>query len=785
MSERPRIGRSDVIDAAVVFALTMMAVFAFRSSYGGVDFLVVAGIAALVGIGVALAGVAFRFPLIVTLAIATAVYVTLGPILALAHYTASGFVPTPTSMREALTSAVTGWKELVTTAPPVGSTGDLMILPVVVAMLSACGGLLLAHRFRYAAPAVVLPFVVLGLGIATGTKDPVSVIAHGAVFVAVVIAWLAWREQQRRPLLEGAGTHVRQVVAGTAVLSLAAVGGFLFAPSMPGAEASGRDIWRQTVVPPFDPRQYPSPLNGYRDFVKMDVLEDGTRAEPEVMFTVEGLPEGLPIRMATMDSWDGLVWQVSGGDRENPSLRDSGSFERIGARLDPDVDGEIAEVAITIAAYKDVWIPDVGEVLELRFTGSADGPERDRALNNSFRYNRATDTAATVIRLQRGDRYEMTVRLPVVLDEMTGQVLDPDIQRIGQARAIDEIPQVLATPDLLVISETTVRLDRVRDLMVNTGAYSDGDIDAGHIRARAGHSAARLTNFVAGFPRRPFVGNAEQYASTYALLFRQLDSLPTRVVMGFLPSAGSVSGPVEVLSTEADAWVEVPIQDVGWVGIYPTPSRDQLSSTTSAPQQPEPDYRTQNPPPPPLLDPEFDQPAKASGDAKAPDDPDETADQSFDDQSEANEPIISGRTVKWAGIAASPLIIFGLLAFVVIGLKVIRRRRRQRRGRPDQRIANGWREVTDLAVDLGRPVPDATTRREAANFVGSETLALAHRTDTAVWGGDYLTDEQVDAYWAQLRSTLDAMKSEVGPLDRLKAAVSWQSLRRRPKAART
>jgi hypothetical protein len=65
-----------------------------------------------------------------------------------------------------------------------------------------------------------------------------------------------------------------------------------------------------------------------------------------VMFTVEGLPVDVPVRLATMDAYDGLVWQVSAGDAEEPSLDNSGAFERVGASIPPEYDGDLADVVI-------------------------------------------------------------------------------------------------------------------------------------------------------------------------------------------------------------------------------------------------------------------------------------------------------------------------------------------------------------------------------------------------------------------------------------------------------
>lgn len=764
-----------------VLAFVLVALWSFRSSYGGIRFMTVGAIACVAAILVVHFGSRLRLPWVLTGLAAVVVYASTASVLALGYQCLGGAVPTPQSLLNSLTSAATAWKELLTTAPPVGTLGDLQVVPVFAGFAAALLSYGVARGFRYVALALVPPMVVLALGIAVGTNEPVSVVVHGAVLVVVMLAWLAWREHHRRPLLEGLSGDRRRLTSGAILLGLASVAGYALAPSLPGAAAdTEREIWRQTVVPPFDPRDYPSPLAGYRDYVKLGYIADGQREPDKVMFTVEGLPEGVPLRLATMDTYDGLVWQVSGGDPDNPSLQDSGSFERVGASVPADFDGEIAEVTVTIKDYADVWIPDVGEVVSLRFTGSTEGAARDRALAESFRYNRATDTAASPLRLKAGDRYVMTVRLPPETPaDMKGQTIDPDVPRIGPHNPVGQLTQAIGTADVLVLQDTGERLDQVKELFVKTGAYSDGDIQANQIQAKAGHSNARLVEFAGGFPTIPFVGNAEQYSATYALLFRDLDHVPTRVVMGFVPDDASVDSAVDVKQTDVEAWVEIPVKDVGWVAVFPTPDRDQTSASSTAPQQPEPDYRTQNPPPPPLVDPEFDQPAKASGEAK-PLEEDEEAE-------EAPQPEQPGETLMdralsspylvGGAIVASPFVLTLLAGSAVMLLKTQRRRRRRSRGATHQRVSNGWLELTDLATDLGRPVPPLTTRREAAAFVGGNAVALAERTDAAVWGGEHLSDAHVDAYWQELSQALAAMRSEVGPIARIRASMSPRSLR--------
>ncbi len=362
--------RPELIDAGAMLVLCGIAVFAFRSSYGGTEFFVIGLAAAVLGVGLAHLAWVWKWPLLVAVAAAVVVYAVVGGAVSLRDRAIAGFVPSPGSIVAALQAIITGWKELVTTAPPVGRTGDLMVLPFLGAFTAAFAGYTTARRQRTATAARIGPAALLCVGIATGTDRPVSLVVHGCVFGALAIGWLALREHRRRPLLDGAHASGRQLVTGSAVLVAASIGGLALAPNLPFIHRESRAIWRQTVTPPFDPKQYPSPLSGYRKYVKEAAVKD------QVMFTVEGLPKGVPVRLATMDAYDGLVWQVSAGDPTHPSLNDSGSFERIGASLQPEFPGKTAEVTVTIGKYNDVWIPDVGEVISLKFTGSAGGATR-------------------------------------------------------------------------------------------------------------------------------------------------------------------------------------------------------------------------------------------------------------------------------------------------------------------------------------------------------------------------------------------------------------------------
>jgi hypothetical protein len=657
---------------------------------------------------------------------------------------------------------VAGWKELITTNPPVGGTGTLLVLPMFSGYVAALSASLLARRTKRIAISLVPIAVVLGLGIVTGTTVPVSIVVQGAVFGSVAVAWLALRNDRRRPRLEGQAAHRSRVLTGVGALLAAALLGWFVGPRLPMADASERTVWRVTVTPPFDPRQYPSPLSNYREYVKDVDVKDST------LFTIDGLPEDTLVRLATMDRYDGLVWRPS-YQPDQPATRNSGYFERMGAQIESDFGGKVVTVTVTIGSYVGVWVPDIGEVLSLRFEG---GP-RDELLNEEFRYNRATDTAASRVPLQKGDRYVMTVRLPTKKSTFEKAVITADMSLVATAENVPELTKWANTPAIQVVLDPGTRIDQYVDRMKQDGAYSDGDQDQGQAPARAGHSAYRLgTEFVGA---SALVGNAEQYASALALVLRGVDALPSRVVMGFQVT-GTGKGPVEVTGKQVDAWVEVPIDKVGWVAILPTPDRSDTALKQKSPSPPQPEYDTQVPPPPPVLEPEFDQPAQSKTGAK-PTKPDGPKAPAKPNSGDGDVVAVSRGVVIVGGVLGTLGLISALLVLGIVLAKGLRRRKRKKVGTTHERIANGWREVTDAAIDMGRPLPTTATRREAALFLDGSTVTLAERADAAVFGPDQPTDADVEQYWVDMEAMLASIHGELGLRARLNARLSLSSFR--------
>lgn len=755
-------------DAAAVTGLVLCAEYGFVSSYGGVRHLIVAAIGVVLALLVGQALIALRIPVLLGALVAVVVHIVIGGVVALPERAIAGFVPSADTITGAVHGSVRGWRELITTAPPVSGIGSLMMIPFLCGFI---GGLATYTAMRKVSdrPArlvfcIVPAAAVLAASVLTGVREPASLVVQGVVFGALAVAWMAARVELAKQRLPGAPPVWRRTGSSLGMLAIAGVIGMIVTPSLPFVHAEDRVVWRNTVTPPFDPRVHPSPLSGYRQYL----AKPEQREAP--LFRISGLPDDTLVRLATLDTYDGLAWRP-GFDDADPSDLDSGYFARVGSEIESDFGGEVVELAVTIESYTGIWVPDVGEVLSLEFEG---GP-RDRELNEAFRYNRVTDTAVVEIGLREGDRYVMTVRLPPPAGAVATQTIAFE-QPVGDTAEIENLTTwAQKLPGVLDIGDVPRRVDVIAEFMQQNGAYSDGDQERGQEPSRAGHSAVRLAEFVDA--DRGLVGNAEQYASTFALVLRSVLQVPSRVVMGFR-SENREGDVVTVTGDDVEAWVEIPIEGVGWMPVLPTPERTETALKQKSQTPPQPDYDTQTPEPPPLVEPDFDEPATSrSGlaDEAQPEEPEVAEEEA------PEEPLIS--VSPWVAVTvavlATPVVLFLLFAAVVVFVKARRRRRRRTRGRTDERIANGWSEVIDRGIDMGRPVPETATRREAALAVGPQTVPLAHRADEAVFGPVDPTDAEVEAYWAELEQALKGMRSELTIGDRVRAALNVSTIKRR------
>ncbi|WP_423462459.1 transglutaminaseTgpA domain-containing protein [Promicromonospora sp. MS192] len=752
-AEQPRaLTRLALVDVAALVVMLGAVAVGFGPVWGSLGYVLPTAGGAVVGLLVAWVGAWRRFPAVTVTALAVLAYLVLGGALALPHTTIAGVVPTLDTLRELLLGSVEGWKQFVTTVPPMRSFPDLAVVPFLLMLLVALISGTISWRAKHAVWAVVPVIAGLVGVILLGTVDPALPVVQGLVIAIVALLWGAVRVMEARVGTHSISTESSReatrrlrwyrVRTGATILTVAAVAAGFTAPVlMPHGQ---RTVLRETIVPPFDIHEFTSPLVAFRHYAK-DLREDE-------LFTVSDLPENGRIRLATLDQYDGVVYDASGDGG------DTGFYTRVGEEIATQAEGTPATFEITVSGYSGVWVPEIGSLTGVRWTG----PDATAQTDGSY-YNSTTHTAITTAGVKAGDTY--------TLDTLVTEEPGEDVLKKATIREADlpetepgALPPGLPAKTVQFTGEETdpaTKLFQIRDALQDYGVLSSG-LD-GQTPSRPGHSAERIDTLV---EEEKMVGDDEQFAVAFALMARQA-GIPARVVMGFYPDEKSEyeeGEPWKVLGSDVHAWVEVPFKEYGWVPIDAVPDeKPQI--------QPEPKSQTV-PKPPVLQDPEPpEEPDKAKAGSVEDDDKDEAENDLFD----------------W-GLLGIILLAVGIPLLLILGpivaILAYKARRRAKRRSAEQmadRISGGWHEVVDVVTDLGTTVPRGATRRESAGVIAGahevpSTLTLAHRADATVFGRGEPTQADVEAFWTEVDELVGGLRSTVGTRRRVRAALSLRSV---------
>ncbi|MCU1513803.1 MAG: hypothetical protein JWO10_893, partial [Microbacteriaceae bacterium] len=424
------------VDIAVLVVLIVLGIIGFEPSFGGYGFLV-AGLGGLVvGAGTAIVTSLFRLNTVVTILVAIILYYLFGTALAIPEQGLFGLLPTLQSLSSLTVGTVFGWSDIVTLRTPVGAPQYIAVVPYVATWLVALVSVTLATRWltrtrrtawRFGI-ALIGPVALYLAGILIGTDQPFQAGVRGIVFAALALVWLGWRRPSGGAIAQAGANRLRnRKLAGTAVVIAGAVligggGGFLLAP--PNNE---RFVLREEIKPPFDPLDYPSPLSGFRNYSKQKT--------DDVIMTVAGLKTGDVVRLATLDSFTGKLWNVTGSETQTGG---SGSFDLVGRQLpEPSfiTPVERKNVTFTIKDYDDVWIPSVGYPSSIVFTA---GDAKGQA--DSLRYSESTGTAVLTTGITKGDVYTINAEVQKVLSP-------EDLAKTPVASV--SLPPVVGSPDVV------------------------------------------------------------------------------------------------------------------------------------------------------------------------------------------------------------------------------------------------------------------------------------------------------------------------------------------------
>ncbi len=742
--------RRQVLDLGAALLLLAVPILGFWPTFDGPQYLIAAGGALVLGVAIAWLGARFRWGVLLLAAATIAAYFLFGGALALPHTALGGVIPTIETLRQLALGVVTSWKQLLTTVAPVAASDGHLLVPFLLTLVAAVVTASLALRLGRAWWAVGAAALFLGAEIALGTSQPVVPVVQGVSFALVAVVWLAvrraWEPARTAVSLgEGAGATpartARRVVMGGAILAVAAVAGV--AVGAAAQPPTTRYVLRDVVIPPFDVREYPSPLQSFRGYVRDD---DG-----EALFTVTGLPEGGRVRLATMDAYSGMVYNVS-----DEGAGSSSAFTPVRGNMSAEAEGTPVTLRVEIGALQGVWMPDAGAVRSVTFDG-----DRADDLRRSAHYNESTGTGVVTLRLQEGDAYTLETVLP---SEPSDEALaSTEFAPLRMPKQVG-VPQSFADTASKAVAEATTPMEQVRALqsMLADGGYFSHGLE-GQPLSRAGHGAERITSLL---DAQQMVGDDEQYATAMALLAREL-GIPARVVMGFYPSEDEAGLPVfEARGDNLHAWVEVAFDGAGWVTVDPAPPEDKLPNdqTTKPRADPKPQVLQ---PPPPEQEP-VDLPPTIPDDR----------------ESEDEKPADAGPLVMILLISAGVLGVLFLLAlpFLVIGaIKAARRRSRRRAERAADRISGGWDELVDRATDYGTPVRTGATRGQdaaivEAAFAEPRVATLARRADVEVFGPTEPTDADIDEFWRQVDELVGGMGAKRTFWQRIRARLSLRSL---------
>ena len=719
------------LDGGAVLLLLALLVIGFDPSYGtGWLWVTVLG-GGLLGALVGWLGWRFRLgPGALSLAMLVAWFAS-GGVLAMPSSLQLGVVHSLRTLRGLAVGPVTAWKDMLSLEPPIGETWNLLTVPLLLAMLIGVASATISLRSDRPSLAWLPGAVGFAAAWALGTQTsrwPVG------VSIATVAVILLWTSQRHRVLRE---TLVRQrrrtppitLLVGAVVLLLSAGATSLLSTGLHTEQA--RFSARSLVAPPLDLHQYASPLQQFRGAHSLH--------GDEVMFTVAGAPSGAVVRLATMDSYNGLTYNVtnSGSTVAGPA------FTRVGSRIAPIHPGTEARVQVTINGQPGVWMPTVGQTTSVAFGGP-----RAVLLSDTFYYNRGSGTALTTAGLRPGDQYSLTVVVPAA----------PTAEQIAAANAgsyplsdPDGIPDLLREQSLAWTEGASTKGQAALKLvdMLRTGYYSNG-IDQ-QTPSLSGHSSDRLRSLLVN--PLEMVGDEEQYAVTMALMARSL-SIPARVVHGYqVPESGSGA----IRGRDVRAWPELYLEGLGWVQFNPTPDHDRILTDKQNQSPPKPRPHVDNPPPPPK------RPEKLPNDNNLP--------------ANTGERPLLPPTIDWrrvgtlAAITGVPLLTLVGPVVLILGLKA--RRRSHRRNAPvvANRVAGAWSELVDTSRDLGRsPTPTATRSEQAEMMVlafpqmitEADPINLAKRADAMVFSPEHVAEDRATTYWATMKEAQKGVRKAVG-----------------------
>lgn len=784
---RPTVGFT-ITTVALLWALSTVAATPLWPIYESSRLIVLVAVSLCAGSVIAIVGTYLRWSSFGVLGATIVAYFALGVGVAVPSATIFGFIPSLEGERTLLNATATAWKQLLTIQLPVGSYEALLVPAFLLLLCSTVIAVSIGLRARRGELGVIAPIVIFVVATLFGPLEPLTMkgsdglsaslqsVLSSLALLAVTLSWLFWSRWYRRRqsirrgfgLMQDGGVpsasaySLRRSSAGfrtiaSAILIMALAGAGAFAATNLLSPAAPRTVLRSAIVQPFDPRDYTSPLSSFRAY-------ESTKQAEQTMLSVEGLPAAGRIRIATLDTYNGIVFTVG-----SPQVSsESGSFTRVpGIFAQSQTVGSPVSLSIQVDAYNGIWLPTIGKFESVLFISPPDGGLRD-----SFFYNDTSGSAVVLRQLARGDSYRLNAVEPK----------QPSFQELAGLRPGTAIvPPITTLPDQLSavlgrwVQSASDPGSQLQAMIValKANAHLSHGVLATDPPSRSGHSVDRLNQLLQD-PR--MIGDQEQFAVTAAIMARQI-GFASRVVMGFAPATISQNGTTNIVGSDISAWIEVNTAEYGWVTVDPTPPAKILPA--EEPTEPATATRPQSPVQPPAVLPGDRNDPVAADNIQSPPVPN-------DDGLKIIELAlrVSGWSILAVAVALSP--------FLLIIITKSRRRRR-RRSAPSAlgKISGGWQEFEDAVRDHGYGPLVSPTRSEVAAIVGVPTARLlAGTADEAIFSAAEPAETTADSVWRLVEELRGGLSQQHTRRERLAALVSlkslgWSFARRRPAAQQT
>lgn len=753
---RMRPGPAHWVDTVFTIGVVACGLVGLRTVVFGWEWWRAAAVGVLLGLVLGHIQGTYRWPLVATTALGAVMYFLLGGLFAVRDDVKWGVLPTGQTFKDLAAGPISGWMDLLTLVPPVDARGHILAVPLFIALVATTLTYATARITRSRLRLVATPFALLAVTIALGTMEPASLLVQGLLLALLLIGWVVARDHldpdigiarpgMQRPALS-------RVVSGALILLVAALVGGTLGPYLPGRDHEDqRRVVRTGVVPGHDTTIMASPLSRFRNFTQ----DSPSQLYNREILRVQGVPRNTPMRLATLDTWDGSTWGIAGrGDTRADAGR---SFQQFGRRVGVLASGRPTQVKVTVPeeGYTGGWLLTSGRVEGIEFLGAAQKRLQDKAW-----LNLSTNTVLVPPGLRPGDVYEVRTALPPegsgALPE-TLPVSRGEMPMTGDTSFVDARIQVWKgdSPD------PWQQFRQIATTMREEGTYTDGTPATGSeapsdkeraATARtaqlypAGHGQGRLDRFLNS---EVLAGNDEQYAATLGIIGNRL-GIPTRVVVG-----ATATGDGLLRGRDIHAWVEVRLRDGSWYQVLaPTFVPDRAEQATPADNDPQPwDKPAAEPPPPPPEEP--------------PPPP---------------EPVVDWSSPSTWPLWAQLLAVFVLLPLLVLLLTPVvtaaRRAVRLRRGTPDQRISRAWNDLLEEARVLGVPLPAGGTRVEQARALGPQVDAVpaAMRADALVFGPAPPDPTAVGHWQGELRQVRRRLRRTAPFVTRVRATFDPRSL---------